>query len=69
MRAVCVLGVGMMAIALTAVAQEPKKPQPETLKVGGIAPAFELTDVDGKNPVALADLKGTPVVLVFGSCT
>ncbi|MFM8272691.1 MAG: redoxin domain-containing protein [Gemmata sp.] len=67
MRAGTVLVAGALAAAL-AGAQEPKR-QPGSLKVGDTAPAFELADADGKNPVKLADLKGKPVVLVFGSCT
>ena len=65
-----ILGVGVVALALTTVvAQEPKRPQQGNLKVGDVAPAFELADVDGKNKVKLSDLEGKPVVLIFGSCT
>ncbi len=70
MRAGFVLGA--LALACVASAQEPKvvpKRDPGRLKVGDPAPAFELVDADGKNKVKLADLKGKPVVLVFGSCT
>ena len=39
------------------------------LKVGDAAPEFNLSNCDGKNPIALSSLRGKPVVLVFGSCT
>jgi cytochrome oxidase Cu insertion factor (SCO1/SenC/PrrC family) len=39
------------------------------LKEGSGAPDFTIQDLDGKNPVKLSDLKGKPVVLIFGSCT
>ena len=68
MRAGLMFGLGALAVALSALAQEPKREQ-GNLKVGDLAPAFELADVDGKNKVKFADLKGKPVVLVFGSCT
>ena len=58
--------VALMATA--AAAQEPR-PRAGTLKVGEAAPVFELTDPSGKATVKLAELKGKPVVLVFGSCT
>jgi hypothetical protein len=39
-------------------------------KVGGIAPDFELRDVDGENPLRLSDFRGQePVALIFGSFT
>jgi cytochrome oxidase Cu insertion factor (SCO1/SenC/PrrC family) len=72
MRAGFVLGVGALALACAVSAQEPKvkpKREPGKLKVGDAATAFELADADGRNTVKLADLKGKPVVLVFGSCT
>lgn len=68
MRAGLMFGLGVLAVALSAPAQEPKREQGK-LKVGDAAPAFELADADGKNSVSLAALKGKPVVLVFGSCT
>lgn len=43
--------------------------QQGTLQDGDAAPAFSLHDVDGKATVKLADLRGKPVVLIFGSCT
>ena len=73
MRFAFAFGVGVLALTLTAAAQPPKKERPKrdrgSLKVGDAAPAFVLADADGKNRVRLADLKGKPVVLVFGSCT
>ena len=69
MRAGLMFGLGALAVALSAPAQEPPKREQGKLKVGDTAPAFELADADGKNKVSLAELKGKPVVLVFGSCT
>ena len=45
------------------------RPREGTLKVGDAVPAFELRDLEGKNPVSLDSLKGKPTVLIFGSCT
>jgi cytochrome oxidase Cu insertion factor (SCO1/SenC/PrrC family) len=55
-------------LAAAVAAQEPQRRQ-GNLKVGDTAPTFELTDPSGKTTTKLADLKGKPVVLVFGSCT
>ena len=43
--------------------------QQGTLEDGVVAPDFALQDVEGKKTVKLPDLKGKPVVLIFGSCT
>jgi cytochrome oxidase Cu insertion factor (SCO1/SenC/PrrC family) len=43
--------------------------QQGTLKVGDAAPAFSLQDLEGKQTVRLEELKGKPVVLIFGSCS
>jgi hypothetical protein len=41
-----------------------------TLKVGDMAPDFDLATLDGKSRVKLSDYRGQkPVVLVFGSYT
>jgi len=40
-----------------------------TLEDGAVAPDFALPDIEGKKTVKLSDLKGKPVVLIFGSCT
>jgi len=54
-------------------AQVAKSTRPEirqgNLVDGQVAPDFTLQDVAGKSTVALSNLRGKPVVLVFGSCT
>jgi len=37
--------------------------------LGDRAPDFRLSTSDGKKEIAVADLRGKPVVLVFGSFT
>ncbi len=62
----------LLGLAATVHAQPPKgglRPEQGKLASGDAAPTFELADADGKNAVKLADLKGKPTVLVFGSCT
>jgi cytochrome oxidase Cu insertion factor (SCO1/SenC/PrrC family) len=60
---------GLLLAALCAVeAQQPQRRDGD-LKEGGLAPDFTLQDAEGKNPVKLSELKGKPVVLLFGSCT
>jgi cytochrome oxidase Cu insertion factor (SCO1/SenC/PrrC family) len=39
------------------------------LKEASVAPDFTVKDVDDKKTVKLSELKGKPVVLIFGSCT
>ena len=62
--------IGFLAIATivatTALAQTSRSGD---LKVGDNAPEFTVKDVQGKNSVTLSELKGKPVVLLFGSCT
>ncbi len=39
-------------------------------KAGDVATDFELSDVNGENPIRLADFQGKkPVALIFGSYT
>jgi cytochrome oxidase Cu insertion factor (SCO1/SenC/PrrC family) len=76
--------VGGLLVALTIAAagpsladpapqEQPKKeqlrPREGNLKAGDPAPAFTVKDVTGKTTVKLENLRGKPVVLVFGSCT
>lgn len=56
----------LVAAANAAAAQQRRDGD---LKVGDPAPDFVVSDVDGKNVVRLSDLRGRPVVLLFGSCT
>ena len=71
MRALLKLVSAVVAVALVTVAgwSQNLKPREGTLKVGDTAPDFAVKDLEGKNEVKLSDLKGKPVVLVFGSCT
>jgi cytochrome oxidase Cu insertion factor (SCO1/SenC/PrrC family) len=39
------------------------------LKVGDLAPDFAVQDLQGQTTVRLSELRGKPVVLIFGSCT
>ena len=51
------------------VLAQSQRPRDGNLKVGELAPDFTVKDVDAKKTVKLSDLKGKPVVLIFGSCT
>jgi cytochrome oxidase Cu insertion factor (SCO1/SenC/PrrC family) len=58
------------AVLLAAAsAADPPRPRSGPIKVGDPAPAFDLVRLGSDKPVKLSDLKGKPVVLVFGSCT
>ena len=73
MRWMSVVLLLLLATSFAAQGQEKKKKgdrrREVDLKEGSVAPDFTVKDADGKNPVKLADLKGKPVVLIFGSCT
>jgi hypothetical protein len=45
------------------------RPREGNLKVGDAVPDLKVWDIEGKNEIALRQLKGKPVVLIFGSCT
>lgn len=61
--------VAAAVLLAAASAADPPRPRAGTLKVGDAAPTFELTQLGSDKPVKVSDLKGKPVVLVFGSCT
>jgi cytochrome oxidase Cu insertion factor (SCO1/SenC/PrrC family) len=75
LRILLTLGL-VIPITHALAAQEPPglaksklKPREGKLQIGDAVPAFELQDLQGKNPVTLENLKGKPTVLIFGSCT
>lgn len=48
--------------------QRPSRQRPSALKVGDVAPTFELKSLDGNSETNLASFKGKkPVILIFGS--
>jgi cytochrome oxidase Cu insertion factor (SCO1/SenC/PrrC family) len=59
----------VLLVTLAVVQARSDQPQNGNLKEGDIAPNFTIMDVEGKKTVKLSDLKGKPVVLIFGSCT
>jgi cytochrome oxidase Cu insertion factor (SCO1/SenC/PrrC family) len=62
--------LGALVVVLhDAAAQPSPRPRQGNLKVKDDAPDFSIKDVEGKTTTRLADLKGKPVVLIFGSCT
>lgn len=68
------IAVGAVALILTVAVetagQQPKqRPREGTLKVGDAAPALAAEVLAPGTAVKLADLRGRPTVLVFGSCT
>lgn len=60
--------VVLLSIGPSVGAQTPERRQ-GTLRTSDSAPDFSLQDVSGKKTVKLAELKGRPIVLIFGSCT
>lgn len=70
MRASIPWAAGVLAVLLTAPAwAQPAPKKADDLKEGSPSPDFTLQDMAGKKTVKLSELKGKPVVLVFGSCT
>lgn len=71
------VAAGALFAALTAAAlaqqgrgvPENLKARPGDLKPGDPAPDFTLKDLQGQTTVTLSQLKGKPVVLLFGSCS
>ena len=67
------LAVFIATTAVTAWAGAPNRPEDRRregdLKVGDLAPDFNVQDLQGKQSVKLSDLRGKPVALIFGSCT
>lgn len=45
------------------------RPRDGDLRVGIAAPDVKLLELAGKKHVRVGELKGKPVVLIFGSCT
>jgi cytochrome oxidase Cu insertion factor (SCO1/SenC/PrrC family) len=60
---------GLIAVVAGTAWAGPPRPRQGNLKVGDPAPDFTVKDVEGTRTVRLAELKGKPVVLIFGSCT
>jgi cytochrome oxidase Cu insertion factor (SCO1/SenC/PrrC family) len=62
--------LGLLGVVLhDAAAQPSPRPRQGNLKANDDAPDFSIKDVEGKMTTRLAELKGKPVVLIFGSCT
>jgi hypothetical protein len=59
----------LLLVATTAVEAQPSHHREGDLKEGAAAPDFTVKDVDGRKAVKLSELRGKPVVLIFGSCT
>ena len=63
---------GLLAVLSAGTRGQPPeklRPRQGTLKVNDAAPDFTVKDVEGKETTRLAELRGKPVVLIFGSCT
>ena len=61
--------LSLLLISTISAPQQSLKPRQGSLKPGDTAPAFILKQLGSDKSIKLADLKGKPVVLVFGSCT
>jgi cytochrome oxidase Cu insertion factor (SCO1/SenC/PrrC family) len=59
----------LLSIVTVSAWAQSSRPRQGDLKIGDAAPDFTVKDVQGKQSVKLSDLKGKPVVLIFGSCT
>ncbi len=66
--AVTLLALAAVFAAGQARAQQ-LMPRQGALQIGEPAPSFVLRDPRGEKPVSLEELRGRPVVLIFGSCT
>ncbi|HEY1376812.1 MAG TPA: hypothetical protein VGF55_08455 [Gemmataceae bacterium] len=55
--------------AAAGLAADPPRQREGTLKVGDPAPALAADLLGQSKSIKLADLRGKPTVLIFGSCT
>lgn len=69
MRGISTLLPAGLLLAVLAVSASAQQRRDGNLKVGDAATDFAVKDVEGKKTVKLSELKGKPVVLIFGSCT
>lgn len=60
---------GALLLAMLTVEASAQQRRDGALKVGDAATDFTVKDMEGKKSVKLSDLRGKPVVLIFGSCT
>jgi len=67
-RCFLLIAAALGAGSVPAAAQD-LRPRAGAVMPGDTAPDFTVQDLEGKATVRLSDLKGKPVVLVFGSCT
>jgi cytochrome oxidase Cu insertion factor (SCO1/SenC/PrrC family) len=58
-----------LLLAVLTIGASAQQRREGALKVGDAATDFTVKDMEGKKSVKLSDLKGKPVVLIFGSCT
>jgi cytochrome oxidase Cu insertion factor (SCO1/SenC/PrrC family) len=67
----CLAAAALALMLADATPADPPRRQPRegSLKVGDPAPALAADELHSGKTVRLADLKGQPVVLIFGSCT
>jgi hypothetical protein len=66
-------GLGLLLLTVLPLEAQQLKDRPVRrevdLKEGSDAPDFTIKDIEGKKSVKLSELKGKPIVLIFGSCT
>ncbi len=69
MRRIMWLFMAGFILTMLTIATPAQQRREGNLQVGDKAPDFTVKDGAGKQTVKLVELKGKPVVLIFGSCT
>jgi cytochrome oxidase Cu insertion factor (SCO1/SenC/PrrC family) len=63
------LGAAFLAVSSLSAQSPHRRPVEGKLKVSDMAPPLSAVELHSGQEVRLADLRGKPVVLIFGSCT